>query len=340
MNNIDVIIIGGGPAGIQAAIRLGQFNYKTLIIEKENSIGGKLTQWDKLFPDFYSAEELLQHLSAQLNENVSIITSQAVTDINHTDNIWTVTTTDNSTYTAKAVLLASGYDFFDAKRKEEFGYGIYPNVITSVELEAMIKNGNVHTLDGRTPQRIAYLQCVGSRDEKVGNHYCSINCCICAVKQSIEVKELIPDVEQYCFYMDLRMAGQHYEELYRKSQEKYNVQFIRGRVSEAATTIDHRIQIKAENTLLSTPLKLTVDLFVLMVGMEASQTTRYISQKFNIHNNYGFLQSKQHYCNDNETELEGLFLAGTCKRPMTIPKSLKDGDAAANAVYTYLQNKK
>ncbi len=334
---MDVIIIGGGPAGIQAAIRLGQFNCKTLIIEKESAIGGKLTQWDKLFPDFYSADELLLHLKAQLNENVSVVTSQTVTDINHNDTTWTVTTADDSSYTAKVVLLACGYDFFDAIRKEEFGYGIYPNVITSIELEAMIKNGNIHTFDGRSPQRIAYLQCVGSRDEKVGNHYCSVNCCICAVKQSIEVKEMVPDVEQYCFYMDLRMAGQHYEELYRKSQEKYNVQYIRGRVSEAAETIDHRIQIKAENTLLSTPLRLTVDLFVLMVGMEASQTNRHISQKFNIQNNYGFLRSKQHYLNDNETEIEGLFLAGTCKRPMNIPQALKDGDAAANSAFAYLQ---
>lgn len=339
MNHFDVIIIGGGPAGMQAAIRLGNFNYKTLIIEKEKSIGGKLTQWDKLFPDFYSAEELLQNLTRQLNENVSILTEQEVKDIENTsENEWTVKT-DDGQYSSKALLIASGYDFFDAKRKEEFGYGIYPNVITSVELEAMIKNGKVTTLDGRIPQKIAYLQCVGSRDEKVGNHYCSINCCICAVKQSIEVKELLPDVEQYCFYMDLRMAGQHYEELYRKSQEKYNVQFIRGRISEAASTFDNRIQIKAENTLLSTPLKLTVDLFVLMVGMEASETTRFISQKFNISNEYGFLQSKQRYCSDNETEIKGLFLAGTCKRPMTIPKSLKDGDAAANAIFDYLKNR-
>lgn len=338
MEIFDVIVIGAGPAGLEASIRLGQQNHRVLLIEKEENIGGKLTQWDKLFPDFFSAKELLEILQKKLNNNVQIVTKANLTDIYKENNIWNIVVNNNK-YQTKSILIATGYNFFDAKRKEEYGYGIYPNVITSVELESMIGNGKITTLDGRIPQKIAYLQCVGSRDEKVGNHYCSINCCICAVKQSIEVKEILPNVKQYCFYMDLRMSGQFYEELYRQSQEKYQVQYIRGRVSEAASTIDNRIQIKAENTLLSTPLKLTVDLLVLMVGIEASATTKFLAEKFDIANNYGFLTSKHRHFADNETIYDGLFLAGTCKRPMTIPKSIKDGASAATEIDFYLKNK-
>jgi heterodisulfide reductase subunit A len=137
--------------------------------------------------------------------------------------------------------------------------------------------------------------------------------------------------------MDLRMSGQFYEELYRKAQEEFNVQFIRGRVSEVAPTFDKKLQIKAENTLLSRPLKLTVDMLVLMIGMEASETTLKFAKKFNIANRYGFIQSKHRHLADNQTETKGLFLAGTCKRPMTIPKAIKDGAMAASEVFLFLK---
>ncbi len=337
MEKYDVIIIGAGPAGLEAAYRLAQFKHTVLLLEKEDKTGGKLTKLDKLFPDFYPAGDLLAQMNRHIeNQNIKIKTNTTVTDLYQENDQWVVLTQKEESFHGKSILLTSGYDYFDATRKEEYGYGIYPDVITSIELEAMIANGKIETLDGRTPKTVAFLQCVGSRDEKVGNHYCSINCCICAVKQSIEIKELLPDVEQYCFYMDLRMSGQFYEELYRKAQEQYNVQFIRGRVSEVAPTFDHRLQIKAENTLLSRPLKLTVDMLVLMIGMDASETTLKFAKKFDIANQYGFILSKNRHLNDNQTNYSGLFVAGTCKRPMTIPKTIKDGAMAAAEISLFL----
>jgi len=340
MEKYDVVIIGAGPAGLEAAYRLAQFKHKVLLLEKEDKVGGKLLNMDKLFPDFYSAKELLAQMNQHVeNQNITIKTNTNVIDLEQANNQWTVLT-EKEAFQGKSILLASGYNYFDASRKEEYGYGIYPDVITSVELEAMIANGNIETIKGKKPQTIAFLQCVGSRDEKVGNHYCSINCCICAVKQSIEVKELIPEVEQYCFYMDLRMSGQFYEELYRKSQERYNVQYIRGRVSEVAPTFDNRLQIKSENTLLSRPLKLTVDMLVLMVGMEAAETTLKFATKFDIASPYGFILSKHRHLSDNQTQYSGLFVAGTCKRPLTVPKTIKDGATAAAEVSLFLNQNK
>jgi len=332
-----IVIVGAGIAGLEAAYRLAQAKHNVLLLEKEDQIGGKLLNMDKLFPDFYSANDILVEMKQRVdNQFITIKTNTNVVDLYKEDNQWNVLTEKGETFHGKSVLLTSGYDYFDARRKEEYGYGIYPDVVTSVELEAMISNKKIETLNGKTPQTVAFLQCVGSRDEKVGNHYCSINCCICAVKQSIEVKELLPNADIYCFYMDLRMSGQSYEELYRKAQEEYNVQFIRGRVSEVAPTFDNKLQIKAENTLISKPLKLTADMLVLMVGMEASETTLKFANKFDIADPYGFIISKNRHIFDNQTQYSGLFVAGTCKRPMTIPKTIKDGAMAATEISFFL----
>ncbi len=123
------------------------------------------------------------------------------------------------------------------------------------------------------PQRIGFIHCVGSRDEKVGNLHCSKVCCVTAVKQAIEVKEMLPHAEIFLFYMDLRMFGRHFEELYKEAQQKYGIQFIRARLSEAFENPDGSLQIRIEDTLLAKPMKMTLDLLVLMVGIQPDKKT-------------------------------------------------------------------
>ena len=335
---IHTIIIGAGPAGLAAASRLGKLSHRVLVIEKEAQCGGKLNQWDKLFPDFEPADEVRQTLMQRIPDNVQIITSAEVNAIAQKEGKWEITLQNGEKQMAPTLLLTTGFDVFDAIRKEEYGYGIYDNVITSVELESMIAKGEIRTKEGKKPQTIAYIQCVGSRDEKVGNHFCSVNCCICAVKQGIEVKQLLPEVQQYCFYMDLRMSGQHYEERYRESQEKYHLNFIRGRVSETSVTPEGKIAVKAEDTLLSRPLRMQTDLLVLMVGMEPSASTRRFSKELNIGDPYGYYLSLNRETADNATAHQGLYTAGSAKRPMPVPHAIKDGEAAAWEIADYLQN--
>jgi heterodisulfide reductase subunit A2 len=169
---------------------------------------------------------------------------------------------------ADAVIVATGFDLFDARSKEEYGYGIYDNVITSAELEGMFNRGRIARADGKRAGRIGLIHCVGSRDEKVNNNHCSKVCCVTAVKQAIEIRKMLPGCEVFCFYMDMRMYGPYYEELYRESQEVHNVNFIRGKVSEASVNINNRLVIKVEDTLAGRPLRMELDIMVLMVGME------------------------------------------------------------------------
>ena len=337
MNN-PILIIGAGPAGIEAAVTLKKRGHAVTLLEKEHKTNTNLRNKMLLFPDFSEAETLVELIDYKLFENN--ITPQYNTEIVHLEqkeSQWVATDANQHTYEADAVLVATGYTPFDAKRKEEYGYGIYNGVITSLDLEEMFQKYSIKNAFGETPKKVCFLQCVGSRDEKSGNNYCSKICCITAVKQAIELKKLSPETEVYIFYMDLRMWGQGYEELYREAQEQYGVYFIRGRISEAAATFDGKIQIKSEDTLIGLPLKMTTDLLVLMIGMEPSRSTKMLAKQCHCEEEYGFFKTLNSISADQKTDKKGLFVAGACKRPLNIPDVLADARAAAVEIEEYLK---
>ena len=334
-----IAIIGGGPAGLEAASVLAENGFSVSLFEAKNHWADNLVNKHQIFPDFSSAEDLFKQLQLKIEHaSINKILNKEIVSLSKTNDCWILKDETGNPYSASAVLLATGYDVFDAKRKEEFGFGIYKGVITSLQLEEMLQTQQIKNIFGEAPQRVVFLQCVGSRDEKTGNHYCSKICCVTAVKQAIEVKQLSPRSEVFVFYMDLRMWGQHFEELYRESQEQYNIRYVRGRISEASATFDGRIQIKAEDTLIGQPLKMTTDLLVLMVGMEPSEGTRQLAGCCNICGDYGFAQSKDAHLGDNLTDKKGLFLAGACKRPMSITDTITDARSAAFEIIQYLHN--
>ena len=332
-----IAIIGAGPAGIEAASILAEKHHITLFEKSENTLPN-IHDKALLFPDFSSAEDLAAELDAKLkNPNIELRLNTPIVKLEKKDNDWLLTDDKQQEYTFPYVLLATGYHVFDAHKKEELGYGIYRGVITSLELEKMIKEDHIVNVNGDKPKQITFLQCVGSRDEKSGNQYCSKVCCVTAVKQAIEIKKMLPETNVYIFYMDLRMWGQGFEEMYRTAQEKYGVNFVRGRISEAAATYDNCVQIKAEDTLMGMPLNLNTDLLVLMVGMCASEGTKQLAQLAGINGQYGFALSKSEHLADNLTLQEGLFVAGACKRPCCISETIQDARAAAVSIMNLIQ---
>ena len=324
-----IAIIGAGPAGIEVASILAK-HHEIDLFEQEAAPLCNIRNKALLFPDFTSADELADQLMLKL-EHPHIATHYGVKiqDLRRDGSGWQLTDSAGNAYPADYVVLATGYEVFDAHKKEELGYGIYPGIITSLDLEKMIKTGKVTNTIGDPPKTVSFLQCVGSRDEKSGNHYCSKVCCVTAVKQAIEVRKLLPNTAIYVFYMDLRMWGQGFEEMYRTAQEQYGINFVRGRISEAASTYDQRVQLKAEDTLMGLPLNMSTDLLVLMVGMCASVGTKALAQAAGIAGDYGFAQSESEHLRDNLTEQEGLFVAGACKRPMSVNDTIQDARAAA-----------
>ena len=329
-----VAVIGGGVAGMQTALRLAEQGVEPVIIEKEAELGGKLRGWHVLFPSFTPAGEVLSELRRRVAASgVRVETGAEVVGLSPRE----VRLADGRTLACDAAVLCTGFTLFDASVKEEYGYGIYDNVFTTVDIERMLNEGRVARADGSRPRRIAFLHCVGSRDEKVCQQHCSKVCCITGVKQAIEVKQEIPDAEVYSFYMDMRMFGPGYEEMYREAQQKYNIHFIRGRISEASPMIDGRVQIKAEDTLTGRPLRMSVDMLILIVGMRANDDNAAFAEGAGLNRApSGFMAPRDMFLGNVKSNVEGIFYAGTVTAPKNIGESLNEGTAAADAAARYV----
>ena len=337
MNN-NVIIIGGGPCGLEASAHLHKMGYNVILIEKDDHLGGHLARWDRLFPEGVPAKEVLDKLTTNIN-GVKYFLKTEVKSINLLDREYNVILSNGITILAQAVLMASGFDLFPAQKKEEYGYGIYDHVITNADLENWFKTGNDSRIK-QNPQRIGFVHCVGSRDEKAGNRYCSKVCCATAVKQACEVKEAFPEAQVYCFYMDLRMFGRGYEDLYLKAQRDCGVRFIRGRVSEVAEDLNKQLVVKAEDTLSGKPIKVTLDLLVLMSGMTNCTAGQRVAEMIGLKKDEdGFFSCKDSILSLQESDKAGVFYAGACTGPKTLPDTLHEARAAALAIHNYIKNK-
>ncbi|HOP03905.1 MAG TPA: FAD-dependent oxidoreductase [Tenuifilaceae bacterium] len=330
-----VAIIGGGVAGIEAAKKLSEFGYEISLFEKDTELGGHVAKWDRLFPNQRRAQEVVDILQKDL-EKIQVYKSANVQSINRENGSFSVNATGKS-YPADAVVVATGFELFPAEKKEEYGYQIFDNVITSADLELMFKKfGKPQTVSGVNPSRVAIIHCVGSRDEKVNRPYCSKVCCVTAVKQAIEIKESLPNCEVFNFYMDLRLFGPGYEELYKKAQTM-GVTFVRGRLSETSELEGGRILVKAEDTLSSKPLKMSVDMVVLMVGMSPNPENNELFNGVGLaENSDGFLQVNDYHTEPTKSQIEGIFIAGACSGPNNITDSINAARSAAMDAHKFL----
>ena len=334
----NVVVVGGGVAGMEAARQLLLLGYNPIVVEQQDALGGHVAQWNRLFPDMVSARDLVRDLADAIME-ANIFTGTRVTFVNRLQNGYQVMLSNGVSIACRAILAAVGFKLFDAARKEEYGYGVYDHVITNADLESWF-NGN--EVDGvpSAPKSVGFVHCVGSRDLKAGNGQCSKVCCITAVKQAIELKERFPNARVYCFYMDLRLFGKKYEDFYIRAQEEFGIQFIRGRVSEVGETIDGRLQVKAEDTLSGKPLKVQLDLLVLMAGMSCNPDVAELARKARLDiDSDGFLRSVDNTAGINVSNRPGIFYAGACTGAKTVPETLAEARSAALAIHRYLQGK-
>jgi len=320
---------------MEAARQLMRLGWEPVIVEKSDHLGGHVARWHKLFPDMMSASELVEHLAAGL-DSATIYLKTRVAYMNKLKDGYSVMLSNGTGLQCRAVLIASGFSLFEAAKKEEYGYGVYDHVITNADLEAWFNGAD----DGRVPEaprNIAFVHCVGSRDLKAGNPQCSKVCCMTAIKQAIELKELFPEAEIWCFYMDLRLFGKKYEDFYINAQKDYGVHFVRGRVSEVGEAIDGRVVLKAEDTLSGAPVKLKADLLVLMSGMLCNSDSASLAAMVRTEvDSDGFLRSRDNIYRINESRRPGVFFAGACTGTKTVPETVAEARAAALDIHNYL----
>ena len=423
--NPAVMVVGGGIAGIHAALTMANGGRKVYLVEREPSIGGHMAQFDKTFPTLDCAACILtpKMTEVRANPNITLWTMAEVERVDGYVGNYRVTvrhkprfivedacvgclecieacvykvgktadafnlglsmrkpiyipfpqavpplvvidqdaciefksgrckktcvevcadrnaidftqTETFDTVDVGSLILATGFKTFDPHRLPAYGYGVYPNVYTAMEIERLVNasgptEGHVTLRDGRTPQSVGILHCIGSRDVNT-NEYCSRVCCMYSLKLAHLVKEKT-GAEIYNFYIDIRAPGKGMEEFYNRVAEE-GVHFIRGKVAdvypEAGKT--GRVILQAEDTLLGRVRKIPVDMVVLATGLEPQADAEDVRRTFNITcAGGGFFMERHPKLAPVSTFTDGVFLAGACQGPKDIPDTVAQAGAAA-----------
>lgn len=234
-----------------------------------------------------------------------------------------------------AIVVATGIDIFDAKKYPEYGHGKYPDVLTNLEFERLCNAAGptggkvVRPSDGKVPQSIVFIQCVGSRDKARGGEYCSKVCCMVSAKQLSIFKHHSHDGKAYVFYIDNRTGGKGYEEFLRRAIEEEGATYIRGRAAKVFEQ-GGKLVVRGENTLVGGQVEVEADMVVLATGLTAQKDYLNVARALNLATDKnGFFLELHPKLGPVETSLAGIFLAGGCQGPKDIPESVAQGGAAA-----------
>jgi heterodisulfide reductase subunit A2 len=413
----SAMVIGGGVAGIQSALDLADMGFKTYLVERTPTIGGRMAQLDKTFPTLDCSMCILapKMVDAGKHENIELLAYAEVKDVEGYIGNFKVTVEKKPRYIDEelcvgcgscsdvcpieipnyfdegigmvkaayipfpqavpllatidkeyciecglcntacergavqhdqqpeqieldigTIIVATGYDQFDANEKLEYGYADNSNVITGLEIERMINASGPtegHVLkpsDGKHPKSVAFVLCVGSRDEKVGNEYCSRVCCMHSMKNAQLIKDHEPDTEVTIYYMDIRAFGKGFEEFYKRSQEKYGIKFVRGRPAAILGNPDETLTVRAEDSLLGKVTEYNYDMVVLAAGLVPPAGANELRQTIGLSKSAdGFLMEAHPKLRPVDTLTEGVFLAGVSQGPKDIPDSVAQASGAA-----------
>ena len=234
-----------------------------------------------------------------------------------------------------AIVWATGWEPYDAKKIDNLGYGQYPNIITNMMMERLAApNGPtqgkvLRPSDGKEPESVAFVQCAGSRDE---NHlpYCSYICCMASLKQATYVRERYPDAKIFIFYIDMRAPGLKYEKFYKKIKEDENVFFIKGKVAEVSDAGSDNVTVVAENAVTGERIHQTVEMVVLATGMQPTAANAKLPADLN-YSDDGFIV--------NDFDKGGMFATGCANKPLDVTTSNQIATGIALKAIQTLVNK-
>lgn len=332
------LVIGGGIAGITAAIDILEAGFHVVLVEREDHLGGWAKRIGRGFPTLVPVKDFLGSKLNTLESYPQLklyLSSELVALEGFPGNFTaTIKQADGTTIEEEvgSIIVATGFSPFDARRKPEYCYGNNEQVLTTVEMEELLEKGMPS--DNGQPKEVAFIQCVGSRDQSIGNEYCSRACCMVVAKQALLLKQLIPDAKVSVFYMDVRSFGKEYEEFYEKAQRS-GILYIRGNPSEVYRNGDKTV-IRYEDTLLGKPQEAKADLVVLAVGMEPAEGTADLINTLRVTaDKDGFFLEAHPKLGPLDTFSDGIFIAGCCQGPKDIPDTVAQAHGAAGRATLY-----
>ena len=339
--NAEISKITGRPGEFKATVKVHpRFVDRTLCtgcgtcmtycpIERESAFNESLVNRKAIYIEFPQAIPLVATIDreacigCQMCENVCLAKAVKYDD-----------TETEKTIDVGSVILCPGFDEFDPRLKQEYGYGRFPNVISSIQYERILNASGPyqgHVLrpsDGKVPKRIAWIQCVGSRDPKINKPYCSGVCCMYATKEAIMTREHVPDIESTIFIMDMRAVGKGFEQYYNRAKGEWGIRYVRNRIAEVMedpTTHDIIIRYESEDGSEKTEV---FDLCVLSVGLQISESVKTLADNLGIDlTEDGF--AKTDYTNPLQTSRQGIYVAGVFEGPKDIPETVAQAIGAA-----------
>lgn len=273
-----ILVVGGGITGMTAALEAADAGKDVVLVEKEPELGGWMAKLWKQYPTAPPYMELQETgidskiRGVKSHPKIKVYTGARIEKTKGAPGLFDVTIAWNGTsetIRVGAIVLAAGWQPYDATKLDYLGFGKYPNVVTSITLEEMAAKGKfIRPSDGREAKTVAFIQCAGSRDK---NHlpYCSSYCCVTSLKQAKYIREKDRDAKVYILYKDLRAVGQ-YEIFYKKVQEDPGIFFTKGEVVGVSEDAEKNLVIDVDNTLLGEKIQLKADMVVLAIGMVPS----------------------------------------------------------------------
>ncbi|HEY68196.1 MAG TPA: CoB--CoM heterodisulfide reductase iron-sulfur subunit A family protein [Thermoflexia bacterium] len=347
------LVIGGGIAGMEAALDIASAGYPVVLVEREDHLGGKMARLSGTYLNFTAAPDLLRRKIEQVlnHPNIQVLTGAqivgvegyvgnfevAVSGFKVSGSRMTKSETSDlksETFEVGAIVVATGWDPYPLERLPEYGGGEIPDVVDGLTFEGMLRDegGIRRPSDGQVPREVVFVQCAGSRDPERGVPYCSKVCCMYVAKQAMMFRERVPEGQAYVFYIDIRSAGKGYDEYVQQAMEEHDILYLRGKVSKIFTR-DGKVVVWGADTLSGRPVEVAADLVVLATPMAPSRRAFELAKMLRIGiDQNGFFSEAHPKLRPVESLTAGIFLAGAAQGPKDIPETVSQASGAAAKV--------